>query len=744
MKNFLLPILSFLIYNFESFGQTKYTVKFINEKIVLDGKLNEAIWNESDKISGFKQYFPNDKLNATYDTEIIILYDQKNLYLGAKMYSKDKKYIIPSLRRDFRAGGNDNVTFCFDTFNDHTNGFMFGTNPLGVMREGLMSNGAIDASFLNMFWDNKWKTESSIGDDAWYCETVIPFSTFRYKDNSQFWNFKGFRFDTQSNETSSVTQMPQTQIIMSLGYSIPIQFEKPLKKNKASISIIPYIASRWSNDYERTNPNDGFKVGFGGDAKIGITSGLNLDLTVNPDFSNVEADRQVVNLTRFDLNLPEQRQFFIENSDLFTGYGSVITNPFVPPSGNLAIGNQLFSPFFSRNIGIAYDSTSGINVQTRINYGMRLSGKINDDWRIGILNTQTAKDEIKGIQSENFTVFSLQRKVFDRSNIAAIFVNKFRPDNENLAKSKFNRVAGLEYNLISKSNAWQGKLFYHHSIEEKDVSDAYAHGVVLNYNTKKFIAKWSHDLIGEGFNAEAGFVPRKNFFRINPTFGLNYFPTSKKINRLSFGLAYDQYNSPGIGLTDRKAGPFSLIVFQNTARILASFNQNYVFLFRNFDAARSNRKIGSLGANTNYKFYSFEANIVSDLRKKVSLVLNPNIGGYYNGSIIALSGNLNYRFQPKGVLALNYSFNDIKISTGKNKVYLIGPNLDWTMSKKLFWTSFVQYNSQFKNLNINSRLQWRFAPVSDFFLVYTDNYNSESWMPKNKAIFAKLTYWFSM
>ena len=209
-------------------------------------------------------------------------------------------------------------------------------------------------------------------------------------------------------------------------------------------------------------------------------------------------------------------------------------------------------------------------------------------------------------------------------------------------------------------------------------------------------------------------------------------------------MAYDQYDSRGIGLTDRKAGPFSLIVFQNTARILASFNQNYVFLFRDFDAARSNRKIGSLGANTNYKFYSFEANIVSDLRKKVSLVMNPNVGQYYNGSIIALSGNLNYRFQPKGVLALNYSFNDIKISTGKNKVYLIGPNLDWTMSKKIFWTSFVQYNSQFKNLNINSRLQWRFAPVSDFFLVYTDNYNSEIWMPKNKAIFAKLTYWFSL
>jgi hypothetical protein len=738
-------LILFLLSISVSFAQTAYEIKYHNGVINPDGVLDEAIWSKTEKMKGFSQYFPNDTLKANYQTEIMMVYDDKNLYIAAKMYSKGNNYIISSLRRDFRAGASDNITFIFDTFDDHTNGFLFGLNPAGVMREGQMFNGASDNSFLNMFWDNKWKGDSKIGDNEWYGEVAIPFSTFRFKDKSQFWNFKSYRFDTQANETSSIIQMPQNQIIMNLGFSIPIKFERPLSKSGANVSIIPYLASRWAKDFEKSNPADGFKAGFGTDAKIGVTSGLNLDVTVNPDFSNVEADRQVINLTRFDINLPEQRQFFIENSDLFTGFGAFITNPFIPSTGSLAIGNQLISPFFSRRIGIARDSVTGLNVQNRIDYGLRLSGKIDDNWRVGILNTQTGRDNDKGINAQNYSVFTLQRKVFDRSNIAAIFVNQVNLLKQKNISNPFNRIAGLEYNLVSKNNRWNGKTFYHHSFSGDSSQRNFAHGLVLNYTVKKFIAKWSHDWVGDGFNAEAGFVPRKDFFHINPTFGFNYFPVNYAIfNRFSFGFAYDQYNSRGIGLTDRKAGPFLFFVFNNTARLLTSVNQNYVYLFRSFDALQSNGKMESLPMGSSYRYYNWEANFVTDLRAKLSLNFNPNIGQYYNGNIISMSGNLNYRFQPFGVLALNYSYNDIKLKEGKNKVFIIGPNLDLTLTKKVFWTSFVQYNSQFQNLNINSRIQYRFAPVSDFFLVYTDNFNSESWMPKIRAIFAKVSYWFSI
>ena len=746
MNRLLLLFISFLFF-LQTQAQQSSTVKFITEKIKLDGVLDEQAWQNAEQLPAFWQFFPKDSVKAKYQTEIMLAYDDKNVYIGAKLYSPGNDYVTPSFRRDFRAGGNDNVSFLFDTFNDKTNSFLFGMNPYGVMREALLYNGGTANEYFNMYWDNKWSAISKMYDGYWTCELAIPLTTLRFKEGSTQWNFKAYRFDTQANEQSTLMRIPQNQIIMNLGYSMPIVFEKPLKKSGANISLIPYLSASTTHDFEHPeNPAAGNKFNFGGDAKIGITSGLNLDLTANPDFSNVEADRQVVNLTRFDVNFPEQRQFFLENSDLFTGFGSYNTNPFVPPSGTLgpAAGNQLVSPFFSRQIGISLDTITGTNVQNRILYGARISGKIDDNWRVGLLNTQTAADDFKGTPSMNYSVAALQRKVFGRSNIAAIFANKQVLGKELAGINSYNRVAGLEYNLASKDNRWSGKVFYHQVFSPIVTNEKFAHGFMLNYSVRKLIAKWSHDWVGKGFDAEVGFVPRKNFFHINPTIGFNIFPKSRTFNRISYGVAYDQYNQPGLGVTDRQAGPFLLLGFQNTSNVLMTLNQNYTYLFKDFDALRSNNKYPVLQKGTSYTYYNFSVNYVSDLRKKLAIAFQPLVGQYFDGNIVSLVGAATYRFQPYGFLSVNFSYNDINLSTGKNKVYLVGPKLDLTFTKSIFWTSYVQYNSQFKNVNVNSRLQWRFAPVSDFFLVYTDNYNSETWMPKNRAILAKVTYWLNL
>jgi Domain of unknown function (DUF5916) len=745
----LLLFITFTFIFSQNFAQEQQplVVHHTTESIKLDGVLEEAAWKQAEKLPTFWQLFPKDSVKANYQTEIFLTYDDKNVYIGAKMLTKGNKYVTPSFRRDFRAGGNDNVSFLFDTFNDKTNSFLFGINPFGVMREALLYNGGTANEYFNAYWDNKWNGVSKIYDSYWICEIAVPLATLRFKEGSTNWNFKSYRFDTQGNEQSTLTKMTQNQIIMNLGYSMPIVFEKPLKKSGANISLIPYLSASTTRDFENpANPATGNKFSFGGDAKIGITSGLNLDLTANPDFSNVEADRQVVNLTRFDVNFPEQRQFFLENSDLFTGFGSFNTNPFVPPSGTLgtSAGNQLVSPFFSRQIGISLDTATGTNVQNRILYGARISGKIDDNWRVGVLNTQTSADDFKGTPSMNYSVAALQRKVFGRSNIAAIFVNKQVLGKEREGVNAYNRVAGLEYNLASKDNRWTGKAFYHQVFSPTDINEKFAHGFMLNYSVRKLIAKWSHDWVGKGFDAEVGFVPRKNFFHINPTIGFNYFPNSRLLNRVSYGVAYDQYNQPGLGLTDRQAGPFLLLGFQNTSNILMTFNQNYTYLFNEFDALRSNRKLPSLKKGTNYTYYNFSATYVTDQRKKLAVFFQPLIGQYFDGNIVSLVGNASYRFQPYGFFSVNFSYNNINLSTGKNQVYLVGPKLDLTFTKSVFWTTYVQYNSQFKNVNVNSRLQWRFAPVSDFFLVYTDNYNTETWMPKNRAILAKVTYWLNL
>lgn len=738
---FLCPLLAF------SQADSPYKVSFTNEKIKIDGVLDEAVWQNIEPMGEFWQYFPSDTLKAQHRTEVKMTYDNKYVYVSAKCYTRNKKFVILSYRRDYRAGGNDNVTFIFDTFNDRTNAFLFGMNPLGVMREALLYNGATDNSFFSEFWDNKWVGESQIYDDYWTTEVAIPFTTLRFKDETQQWLFKSYRFDTQINENSTLIRIPQNQIIMNLGYSIPVVFEKPLKKPGANISLIPYIAAGTGRDFVNPdNPNNGSRLNFGGDAKIGVTSGLNLDLTINPDFSNVEADRQIINLTRFDINLPEQRQFFLENSDLFSGFGSYVINPFLPPQSNLGgAGNQIISPFFSRQIGIAKDSTTGLGVPNRILYGARLSGKIDDNWRIGLLNTQTADDAFKGISGANFTVASIQRKVFSRSNIAGIFVNKqtLHPDiSPNL--TPFNRVGGLEYNFTSRDSRWQGKAFYHQSFSESKPKDAFANGFSLMYSVLKYTFRWAHDWVGKGYDAEVGFVPRKDYFRINPTLGFSFYPRTKLVNRYSIGVALEQYTMPNVGVTDRTAGPFLSMFFNSSARMLFSINQNYTYLFSDFDALRSNGKLPSLKKGEGYTYYNASLNYFSDQRKKWWLFAQPLIGQYYNGTIMSLAGSLNYRYQPYIALAMNFTYNRIDLPIGKNNVFLVGPRLDWTFSKSVFLTTFLQYNSQFENMNINTRFQWRFAPVSDFFLVYIDNYNTTNGQSRNRSIQAKVTYWFNL
>lgn len=724
-------------------SQDSYVVKFDDTPVDLDGQLKEARWATATSLPEFWQNFPTDTLKANYQTEIYLTYDSENVYIGARMFSKGNNYIVPTLRRDFRAGGNDNISFVFDTFRDNTNAFLFGTNPLGVQREALLFNGATANGFFNGFWDNKWKSESYIGDGYWSCEAIIPLATLRFKNDSQEWFFKAYRFDTQANENTVLVPVPQNQIIMSLGFEIPIVFEKPLKSPGKNVSIIPYVTGSSSRDFEQGIPTKN-SFNFGGDAKIAVSSGLNLDLTANPDFSTVEVDRQIINLTRFDVTFPEQRQFFLENSDLFTGFGSYNLNPYVPPNAGLSSGNdQIFTPFFSRRVGIAFDSTTGTTVQNPILYGARLSGKIDDNWRIGLLNIMTARDEEKDINAVNYSVGTIQRRVLKRSNIAGIFVNN-QVINPEAGQSAFNRVGGLEYNHQSLDNHWTGKAYYHQSFSDVQQKGSNTNGVTVNYITRAFTAKWQHDFVGEGFEAVSGFVPRNDFFHINPTAGINLYPKSGAVNRFSFGVAWDQYFKPEIGMTDLQAGPFVSLAFVNSSNILLQVNRNYTYLFNNFDALRSNGELPILQQGNGYTYHNITGTFVTDRRKRLTAALQPLIGQYFNGNIFSLNTTLNYRMQPYALATLNVAYNKINLKEGENTVFVVGPRMEVTFSKNLFWTTFVQYNTQFDNLNINSRFQWRFAPVSDFFLVYSDNYDTELGGVKNRAIVAKLTYWLNL
>lgn len=736
-----LLLLSFFLFGYLQ-AQPNITIRKATGSIVLDGDLSDAGWLNTDVATNFQQFFPYDTSLANAQTEVRIAYDDQFIYVGAKMFNLGpRKYVTPSLRRDYRGEANDGISIVLDTFKDRTNAFIFGINPFGVQREGLVSDGgSTSRSSFSLNWDNKWYAEVKTYEGYWIAEMAIPFKTIRFKEGLSSWNVNFYRIDSQYAERSTWSPIPRNFDIINLAFNKELIWDIPLSTPGPNVSIIPYIAGNSSKNYEEGTPTEN-KIQVGGDAKIGIGPALNLDLTINPDFSQVEVDEQVTNLDRFEIFFPERRQFFLENADLFANFGMDQTRP-----------------FFSRRIGVARDSSTGQNIQNTIYGGARLSGKINNNTRIGVMTMQAAEDPEINLASTNYTVATLQQKVFKRSNIGMILINKqaFQDSigaeftNQPLS---FSRVAGLDFNLATSDNRWTGKAFYHHSFDEEKLDSAFAFGGFLNYSTFKWNVEVLTRHVGANYNPEVGFVRRTDIQQLASTTWYNFYPASGIMQSHGPGFDFDMVRNQTYGFLDWDYNFMYRIRFRNTATFNMRLREEYTYLFDAFDPSGSDGL--ELPADTDYQNYLVIANYSSDARKRLSFDLSTRSGGYFNGNRVSFNGNLTYRYQPWGFASLNFSYNRIRLPepyTSSN-LYLIGPRIDFTFSRKVFWTTFVQYNSQINNLNINSRFQWRFKPVSDLFIVYTENYFAESFengtvfevgKPKTRALVLKLTYWLNL
>lgn len=735
----LLTSLLFGLSCFISYGQSQKQIKIkqSTDKIVLDGLLNELSWKNADIASDYQQNFPSDTIASEAITEMQFTYDDRFLYIGAKMYNTGpSKYVTPSLRRDFRGGGNDMFVVHFDTFDDRTNGFQFGINPFGVRREGLISNGGGNRGDLSLDWENKWRGEATQHDGYWMVEMAIPFKSIRFKEGSSVWNINSYRIDSNTGERSTWNPIPRNFVLYSLAHTGQLIWDKPLKNPGANIAVIPYLSANTNaaGGYVPTGETDALprtsdaSGDFGFDAKIGVGPAMNLDLTVNPDFSQVEVDRQVTNLDRFEIFFPERRQFFLENADLFGQFGQ-----------------DGLRPFFSRRIGVSRDESTGTNIQNKINFGARLSGKLNKNWRLGVLNMQAAEEDDINLPKLNYTVAALQRKVFSRSNIGLIFINKQDFNNESgSAFNQYNRVLGVDYNLASSDNVWNGKIFYHQSFDKADTEDAYATAASINYSTIDWRIQALAQKVGDNYNPEVGFARRSGYTRGNLEVRKNFYPQKGIFQQINPFISADFFENEANGITDSefKIGIGSQM--QNTGRLNASIVRNFIYLFGDFDPTREGNL--ALSEGTEYTFTNFEADYNSDTRKTFFYTIRTSYGEYFNGDRFSMGGAINYRFQPYGLVSLNYTYNNIRLPDpyGDADIILVGPRFDITFSKSIFWTTFIQYNSQIDNLNINSRLQWRFKPVSDIFIAYTDNYFPNDFVNKNRALVIKLTYWLNL
>jgi hypothetical protein len=756
-KQFFLITIFFLGFDAEEiFAQEKnkpgveFSIRKAKGTIKLDGILDEPDWVNAKVATNFYMNYPVDTMPPTYQSEARVTFDQHFLYVSFVCYDNmEKPNIVQSLRRDYDIYGNDDIGVFFDPYDDHTNGFYFTITPFNVQHEGTIYGGGASSDAFNSNWDNKWYSEVKRYGDRWVAELAIPFKSFRY-NHVENWNITFVRTDLKHNQLSSWIFTPVQFIPSSLSYTGKLKWEDDAPHVGPNVSVIPYLAGSSTQDAENKIPTDNsMTAGF--DAKVAVTPAINLDLTVNPDFSNVDVDRQVINLTRFEYQYPERRTFFLENSDLFS-------TPGYPPT----------RPFFSRRIGLVADSTGALQ-KVPIAYGARISGKIGKNWRLGAMNLQTKKKENLGLPEQNYTVAVVQRQIFSRSNVDFFVVNKQSLGMEKYDSTKYyqkdlvrnawngsdtvkklnlyNRVIGADFNLFTKSNKWNGDFYYHKSFDDFTSDKNYSYGLFLSYSSRHFNTFGGQYGVGENYNAEVGFVPAQSVYRgfIN---GFNrvegrFYPRHGSITNMGPGLEFDRTQLLNGTITDKAFIADYSINYKNTGRLFGTVQRIFSLLPQDFNPLdpKSN---GTFIAGQQFDWTEFNVQYGSDARKLFTYSVKASGGQFYDREKKGLSGTLSYRYQPYGNVTVTYDYNDIRLSYGSAKFLLISPRIDLTFTTKLFFTTIVQYNTRYDNVGLNARLQWRYKPASDFFIVYTENYLSENLQSRNRALVLKWTYWLNL
>ncbi|GGG57416.1 hypothetical protein GCM10011414_29060 [Croceivirga lutea] len=732
-KNYAWLLILFVLSVHSQDQNKSFTVKFVDEFLKVDGILDESVWDQAESAKDFYQYFPTDTIQAAQQTAIKMLYNNTTLYVGIRAKSIGENYATRSLQRDFRGAGIDQISLVFDTFNDGTLAYLFGINPFGVRREALISGGGGDRDGFTTSWDVKWKGESKIYDGYFTAEIAIPLTSFKFKEGETKWRFNSYRLDMQANERSTWMRIPQNQLIFNLAFMGDMVFERGLGTSRTPLALIPYINGIAAEDFENNESLTNVKVGA--DAKVAIGNSLNLDLTINPDFSTVEVDNFITNLTRFEVALPERRQFFVDNNDLFGSFG----------------GGRDANPFFSRRIGIAKD-TADETIENRILGGLRLSGKLNRNLRLGFFNIQTEKDADNEIPSNNNMMLALQHKVFSRSNVSFFFLNRqavgssdFVPEEE-----EFNRVVGVDYNLASEDNSWIGKVYAHKSFQPDDNDGNYSVGGFLAKNTRNFSGFVDLVSVDEEFTSDLGFIRRTDIFKMANNFEARLWPEKGKVNQYQAQVFQVVTWRPNLDFlySDYRFSVEGTAEFRSLERLQARFSKRFVYLTEDdtdFNPTGNDDAPG-LPTSTGYHFNRVELQFQSDQRKYFSYRLEPSYGDFFNGTRLSIETGFNLRFQPKVELGLNMQYDRIELPDpyGNADIWLVSPRATITFSKSIFWSTLIQYSNQRDNLGINSRLQWRFAPLSDLFVVYNDNYFVNTFMPRSRSINLKLTYWLNI
>jgi len=692
--------------------------------IVIDGKLDDLSWQSANIGSDFWQKVPYFAEGADPRTEVMLTYDKDNLYVAAKCFQKED-ILVQSLKRD-EYWDNDGIAILLDPLNTRTNGFLFGVTAVGAQWDALRS-----LDDVNSDWSNKWYSGTHNGDGFWSMEMAIPLRILRFSPDVKEWGMNFVRNHSNENEYHNWTAVPESFWPPDPAFAGALVFDEAPTPKKGNYNLIPYVTASTSKKRSEDSKQN-FDIGM--DARMSVTSTLNLDLTVNPDFSQIEVDQLVTNLTRFNIFLPERRTFFLENSDLFADYGYPAVRP-----------------FFSRTIGL--DSKSQA---VPILYGARLTGNLNKTVRLGVMNIHSLKSENSNAQNQS--AISIQKQ-FGRSFIKGMFLNRQGFDGLEILGSDYGRNTGLEAAYVSDNGQVSFWGAAHHSFKENisGKNGFYTSGFAFTNPSWEILV--ANGYVQENYYADMGFVARiDNYDAVRDTtirvgfnenvaeFTYRIRPKDGLVTRHNFTLENQIFLNTDWSLNERQNEIRYSVAFRSTAEFSISATNNEVNLLYPFSFVSDALPL----AADNYNFTFFNTSFSSDNRKPVSFNLGGRTGNFYNGKLHQANGNVNFRVQPWGNLGFGYEWNKLNFpdKNGKETITALLSNLEIGFNKNLLWTTLFQYLDQSDFLGINSRLQWRFAPMSDLFLVYVDNYDvienigTRNIQTNNRAVILKINYWY--
>jgi len=665
---------------------------------VLDGKvIGDPAWEGLVPATGFSQVQPNEGMPATQKTEVYIGYTENALYIGMVAFDDNPDgIIVKDARRDSDLNESDSFRVIIDGLLDRQNGFIFGTNPLGmeydaqVVKEGL--SGAFGASGFNKNWDASWSVKAQISDIGWSAEMRIPFKTLRYrKGDTQEWGINFQRNIRRNNEVVYWAPLPRQRNLMRLSEAGSVTGIKPPRQR--NLKFTPYILAKGQRGGELDSTETNTEFGF--DVKYSITPSLTLDVTYNTDFAQVEADEQRVNLDRFNLFFPEKRPFFLENAGQFT----------VGNNGEVEL-------FFSRRIGIGDDGDV-----IPIDGGVRLSGKIGERTNVGFL--YMSSEAVDGIAPGNqFTVARINREFGTRSAIGAIIVDRSGDGSYLLPGSDDdNRTYGLDGQLGFGDNtmirAWAAKTETP-GLEGDDT----AFSLKADYSSEKWANAIEYTQVGANFNPEVGFLRRDDYRKLNARIFRRIRPTDM------WGLFEIRPHTSYTGYWDfddfQETGIWHLDVhweWHNGYEFHSGYNFTLDGIKDSFDIID-----GVTIQPGTYRGGEVLLNFNSDKSAPFVFRMRLVAGDKFGGDRVSLSPSIEYRIGEKFTTNLSISYNDfdLPVPAGDFSVMLSRLRLSYSFTPKILLQALLQYNDDDDVFSSNVRFSWLRTANTGLYLVYNE------------------------